>query len=501
MATFPLERFEATAEAFLKARTGRAWAFATGAAPGRSLRTLYERDFPDFLSRDLWDDLADAPIEEPRRKQRLQALLLSAQVEGRTAEAAARASRLESSATIILEEQREAPWRSAPFRWSRENAASERHTLEHAWRTTLSGEINPVLERWQDGLSLAVSDLGLPSWMDAWSAAQSVDLAAVDRLADQTLSLGGDLYGSALGVYLAQLSLPLDDAWWADLAWACGAPRIPTPFHDGGVMPVTVRTFRDLGFDIDEQLQLRLERVDGLQNGAVNLCASIDPPEDVRLGLAPRGGWRDSASMLGLLGEAQAWAHLDPSMPFWERRLGDETTVRASGLLFEGLVRERDFLAERLEWPESHDFRIVATLAWCARTRRLAAEWQHLRRLWADPAAGGLAADYADGMSAALRVRTFPDTRLLMLLDAPRRPLGAASELRAEVFAAHLRRFLRREFDEDWWRNPRAGRFLLDEVWRPGRRHGAEDLLGFMGSEGLEAGLLWDEQRAVLAAV
>jgi hypothetical protein len=70
--------------------------------------------------------------------------------------------------------------------------------------------------------------------------------------------------------------------------------------------------------------------------------------------------------------------------------------------------------------------------------------------------------------------------------------------LRAEVFCAQLRAYLAREFDEEWWRSNRAARFIKDELWRPGRRHTAEELLGFMGYEGFDATILAAEFEEVL---
>ena len=102
-------------------------------------------------------------------------------------------------------------------------------------------------------------------------------------------------------------------------------------------------------------------------------------------------------------------------------------------------------------------------------------------------------------MSGALHVRHFPDTYLLPLRNAPWSTLGATVRLRAELFAAHLRLFLKREFDEEWWRSGRAATFISGELWRTGRRHTADELLGFMGFEGFDPAILWAEIADVLA--
>ena len=72
----------------------------------------------------------------------------------------------------------------------------------------------------------------------------------------------------------------------------------------------------------------------------------------------------------------------------------------------------------------------------------------------------------------------------------------------AEVFAAQLRAYLRREFDEEWWRSSRAASFIKDELWRPGRRHTAEEILGFMGyAEGFDPAILAAEFEEVLRPI
>ena len=75
---------------------------------------------------------------------------------------------------------------------------------------------------------------------------------------------------------------------------------------------------------------------------------------------------------------------------------------------------------------------------------------------------------------------------------------ASAVWVRAEVFAAQVRAYLRREFDEEWWRSARAARFINEELWQPGTRHTAEELLGFMGFEGFDPVVLATEFETVL---
>lgn len=195
---------------------------------------------------------------------------------------------------------------------------------------------------------------------------------------------------------------------------------------------------------------------------------------------------------------AEHLAHTDGSLRVWERWLGDTTPTRGYGCLLEGLVRDRTWLLQQLEYAASDDFRVIAHLEWLRRVRSAAAHARFDVRLWQAEPGGAMAADFEETLSAETRVRHFGDEYLRGLLGSPWSVFDAALRLRADVFAAQLRLFLKREFDEEWWRSGRAAYFIRDELWRPGLRHSAEELLGFMGFEGFDATVLAAEFLEVL---
>jgi hypothetical protein len=195
---------------------------------------------------------------------------------------------------------------------------------------------------------------------------------------------------------------------------------------------------------------------------------------------------------------AEHLAHSDRTLRVWERWLGDDTPNAGYGLLLEGLVRDRTWLNLRLEYAANDDFRVIAHLAWLYRVRRSAGMALYEQRLWRAEPGASMAADFEEAISTATRSRTFPEEYLRLLLNSPWSMLKSAQDLRAEVFSAQLRLFLKREFDEEWWRSSRAARFLVDELWRPGKRYSAEELLGFMGYEGFDPAVLVAEFLEIL---
>ncbi|MBV8950500.1 MAG: hypothetical protein JOZ99_06475, partial [Actinobacteria bacterium] len=273
-----LERFESRAEAFLQARAWREHQFKTGMRPGRGLISLYETDFPDFTSKDLWDDLQAATPEDPRQRARLAWLLAAAHIEGVTRDLSARLTRIEASAVVSFEDETLA-WRDVPGRWPLIAEVPRRHELEDAWRSVWGADLTPVLERWHEALRGAVTELGGDDWLEFWSGLSGPDAATAQTIAESVLNQTADVYGNGLGVFLGQLDLPIDDAWRSDVDFAFRAPRFDTPFMDRTRMPTLIRAMRDLGIELQEQTNVRLEP--GWDVGSA--CLPLEVPSDVRL--------------------------------------------------------------------------------------------------------------------------------------------------------------------------------------------------------------------------
>jgi hypothetical protein len=491
--SFALDAFEPQAEAFVQARARREHQFLTGHRPGRSLVSLYDGDFPDFTSTDLWADLQAATPEDPRQLTRLSALLASANLEGKTRDFAISVTRVEVGATLSFEDQ-EFPWREAPARWPLISDVPRRHELEDAWRGVFRSEVRPTLERWHEALRLQLKPLGGDDWLAFWSNLRGFDPAGVSQLAQSILDQTAELYGNSVGVYLGQLDLPIDDLWTSDADWAFRASRFDALFPERVRLPAAIRVLRDLGLELEEQTNVQLEYV---SHPGV-MCLPLEIPADIRVLLRLVGGWQDLAHTLRGLGMAEHLANADRSLRVWERWLGDESPTYGYGFLLEGLLRDRTWLLSRLEYETSDDFRVITHLAWLYRLRRTAALAQYEQQMWRAEPGAALAAEYEELLSTATRVRHFGDDYLGVMLGAPWTTLRQATLLRAEVFAAQVRLFLKREFDEEWWRSGRAAHFIKDELWRPGRRYSAEEILGFMGYEAFDVSALLAEFQVVL---
>ena len=304
------------------------------------------------------------------------------------------------------------------------------------------------------------------------------------------------MFGHALSVYLGQLELPIDDVWSADVDWAMRAQRFDSTFSEIGRMPLLVRAFRDLGIEIETQSGLHMDAtpVPGVQ------VVAVDVPNEAHVLQRLGGGYQDVLRSLRGLATAEHLVQTDATLPYGSAGWATRRQPSPPASLMEGLGRDKVWLANRLDFVNSTDYLVISHLAWLYRVRQAAAGVLYEQRMWQVEPGGSLAADFEVDYGSALRTRYFGDDYMLPLIGAPWSTLDSAMWLRAEVFAAHVRAYLEREFDEEWWRSPRAAGFVSQELWRPGRRHTAEELLGFMGFvEGFDTSVLLRPMHDVLA--
>jgi hypothetical protein len=224
---------------------------------------------------------------------------------------------------------------------------------------------------------------------------------------------------------------------------------------------------------------------------------------DEAFGLVQRiGGYQDYLWLFEAAGAGLSLVLTDPAAGFGKRWLGDPAIPMGVGLALSSIALEPAWLRERLQCEEPHDYLIIAALRRVTQLRQAAARVKEETLVWERGAlAGGLSEDIVGLQEDATGSRGFPETYLAPLVGAPWSALDAATTLRAHTFAAQLREFLRNEYEEEWYKSPRAGRFLLDELWRPGGRYTADELARFMGFSALEPSILLKTTNEVLSQV
>ena len=234
--------------------------------------------------------------------------------------------------------------------------------------------------------------------------------------------------------------------------------------------------------------QVREMGVDPLANGRISLdtseregkrsrafCAPVRVPEEVYLVLRPHGGQSDWSTFLHELGHALHFAYCRPDYPFEYRWLGDNSVTEAYAMLFDGLMQDAGWLKRYtdLTGPQVAAFTRSAGFEELHFIRRYAAKLIYETHLYGGDVRWEALPDlYVDLLTKAT---TFRYDRSEAFIDVDP-GYYSARYLRAWQLQSLVAESLRERYDADWWRNPRAGPWIVQSLFAEGQKELAHEL-------------------------
>lgn len=484
-------RFENDAEAFCRALLYETYLQRAGLKDELDLTPIYER-FSHLFTVETFHEVTEAD-REPKYKRFLQEFVAEHFIEAQVKRYSEPLAQAESTALVEWEGQAHS-YRAAPVRMMNLGSQDRRHALYEKWLRVAAGLNGLRQERHEASVALA-RELDFPDYVQLWDELGGLHLADLTEKSGRLLSDTEALYHGELRDQLVFAGVDPADAWKVDLGWVFRAPRFDAYFSGKGLLPSLFRTLADLGLRLEEQQNIKLDTEYREKKTPRAFCAPLGVPEDVRLVILPSGGRTDYDTLFHEAGHAEHFANVDRTQPFAYRRLGDNSVTEAFAFLLQYLTIHPKWLALHLEMDALTDYLRVSLLNKLYMLRRYATKVLYEQRLHTAAGDETMAEVYAELCSEHLGVRYCPEEYLSDTDDA----FYAARYLRAWALEAQLRGYLREEFDEEWFRAPRAGKFLV-ELWREGQKYTAEELLGFMGYDGLDFAPMVDEIRAALGA-
>lgn len=337
----------------------------------------------------------------------------------------------------------------------------------------VAGGLNPLRRERLDVEHQAVAALELGDYVSAVAALSGIDLEALACAAEDFLGATADLYREALGQLIARrIGVPLRDLVRADTAWAFRASQSDAAFPPGAIVTLAARQMREFGLDLGQGGRIRFDTEERPGKQPRAFCVPVRVPEEVYVVLRPHGGHGDYRTFWHELGHATHFASVNPARPFADRWLGDNSVTEGYAMLW-------DHMTMRPRWLERYPALAPADVAHLAFElavgelyflRRYAAKLGYELVLHRNGTAD-LGAEYAARLSEATLFR-FPEADHLVDVDPG---FYAARYLRAWQFEAAMAGWLTERFDDDWFRNPRAGS-LLRELMSRGQTQLADEL-------------------------
>jgi hypothetical protein len=356
-----------------------------------------------------------------------------------------------------------------------------REALERAQVAAVE-ELTPLLAE-RIGIENGIArSMGQPSYAALWQATAGIDLLELDRICQAFLARTDDMYKEAMGwAVRKRLGMPLSDARRHDLLAIFRGEEFDDFFPKGDMLGVAKRCLAEMDVDIAAGGNISFDLEPRERKSQRAFSAVLEVPRRVVLVLAPEGGRRDWQQLLHELGHCLHYGYTAPEAAYEYRRLGDYSLTETFAFLFQYLLTDKGFLKRYLGIARPRDFLFLAYLEKLTYLRRYAAKLHYELALHGGQAGvEGKDALYEENLVGALKVR-YP--RELFLYDVDR-SFYAARYLRAWNMEALLSKHLTHYFDEDWYRNPRAGTFLKKH-WAIGQRFRVEEMARAMGYKDL----------------
>lgn len=323
-----------------------------------------------------------------------------------------------------------------------------------------------------------------------------MDLEGLAVQARGLLDDTADAYRDALG-RLARRRIGVEPGalMRADAGWAFRADAYDGAFPPDQLVATAVRQMREMGLDAFEDGRVRLDTEEREAKQPRAFCVPVRVPHEVYLVLRPSGGHNDYRTFWHELGHAMHFAAADPDRPFHERWLGDNSVTEGFAMLWDHVTMDAGWLG-RYSWIGQRgsaaagpgaELRFELAVSELHLVRRYAAKLLYELSLHRGDYGEHAAAEYAERLTEATGFR-YPEADYLRDVDPG---FYAARYLRAWQLEAAMAGALVNRFDEDWFRNPRAGAFVRG-LMRRGQADSADALAREVTGGPLSFRPLWE---------
>ena len=269
----------------------------------------------------------------------------------------------------------------------------------------------------------------------------------------------------------------------AHVSWIRRLSPLESTYTKERSVEVCMDTLTQLGFDLENDQNVRLDLEDRPQKSPRACVIASDPPTVVHLITRAQGGLHDYQAFLHEAGHALHYAGVEPSLEFTYRKISrDHALTEIYSYILEAITREPGWHERYFDAPENAE---APSFLEALLYRRYTAKLQFELEFWSGFPNGAGGDEYAKRLTDATGVRYRPDAHLSDM-DAG---FYSADYLRAWIRSAQLRTYLVREVGDDWWRNPKTGE-RLRELWREGTKPSSEEIAARIGFAPLDTGPL-----------
>lgn len=472
-----------------------------------NIEPIYDR-YGGLYTRAAIDELERSYNETPEQREtervslhKLTAVARMGYLETEARELTAEIARFTSSQLIEWNGER-IPLNNVQKIISNEPRASSRRELAARWIEALcaSGDLRAArIESFHESSRA----LGFESYRALFTSITGVDYRLLASKTQKFLQRTEPVYMSALARATARdlPDIPFDDLRHADYLYFQRMTHLDRFFPSQELLPTYNAAMKGFGINVARQTNIHIDDKERLFKNPRAACFRINPPDDVRLLLAPVGGSYDYTVLFHEAGHAQhfGWSSRDlvdrhPEFLYTP----DNSTTEGYAFLFSHLFMDEEWLIEQRSGLNRTSAReIVRDLALviCSSVRRRAGSLNYEIALHqsSDLRSEQLSSYYSEELSQAMGFRRDPELYLTDVDDG----FYSAAYLRAWAFEASLREYLRTRYGRKWWASRKCGDDLID-LWNTSSRYTVEELAQLIGFGEISFELLADNLIAAM---
>ncbi|HET7620523.1 MAG TPA: hypothetical protein VFK39_01355 [Gemmatimonadaceae bacterium] len=504
MSELSLERVRRGGERLMEELSREYYRAQAGLQSSAELAPIYAR-YSDVLSDDSLQMMRELFRGASSGSQELHSarVLLDWQAEGLVSRTLApldeREIAWEGSAMVNVADGRRIPFQRIAIEIANTTDRGERLSLEAARAKLVAAELAPLRrERFQrerdltEGLDIA------PNYNATFNALSGIELAG---LVDQCQTFLRDTREMWEDVFRArvrqQLGIDPRDATRADALALMRAPQFDPYFPSSDMEREIRRQTEEMGVDAHADGRVIFDTAEREGKRSRAFCAPVRVPDEVYLVLRPHGGQADYRTFLHELGHALHFGYTRSDLAFEFRWLGDNSITEGYAMLFDHLMHDSGWLLRYTGLGRSRlpEFLRAVGFEELHFLRRYAAKLIYEYQLYSGEVPWDSLPDlYVATLSDAT---SFSYNTADAFVDVDPR-YYAARYLRAWQLQALIAHTLVERFDEDWFRNPRSGPWIVEHLFAEGQRELAQELAERVAGEPLSFAPLLRATEALL---
>ncbi len=443
--------------------------------------SLGEREAVDHVS-------ARIQIAEPGEERRLKYLhhVTTHHYIGNLVKDLTDAKETEEAKLTINVEGTEMPYRMSGVTMVNEDDRDMRHAIHEA-RLKATDVLNQILhDKWGKMHEIPI-DLGYINYANLYGKMKNINFTSLLNEIKEFQVRTEALYREKMSEMTERIGISLEEAERHDIAYLLRAKQFDPYFEKGKSLPSLKATLKGIGIDLDRQSNIIVDIEEREKKTPRAFCAPLEIPNKVMLVTMPMGGYSDYSSLFHEAGHAEHLGNVDPEEPMEYKYLGDNSVTESFAFIFDYLLTDRNWVNEFIKMPNVDEYLHHAFVEKLFFIRRYGAKLEYEMKLHTE-GLSGMGQVYSSVLEDSL-VFKHPEEHYLLDVDEG---FYCAQYLRAWIFEAQLRELMKEKFGEDWFLNPRSGRYLSN-LWSVGQKFDVVELAQNEGFQGLDVQPLTEE--------